>query len=80
MHTRGGDRTFSYMRFNNNKLNSLPRDRYNIEFKILSKTDILNQIDPFISVDSNELTPFELENILNEDLLNSEPGLIKFKE
>jgi len=57
------------MKFKTDNLKNLPKDRYNIEFKICTTTkDVLNQIDPFITVDSNELTPFELENILNEDL------------
>lgn len=61
------------MKFKTDNLKNLPKDRYNIEFKICTTTkDVLNQIDhkidPFMSVDSNELTPFELENILNEDL------------
>lgn len=64
------------MRFNSKVLNQLPKDRYNIEFKVPSKRDILNTYDPFVAISPDDLTPFELENILNEDI---EPGAIKFR-
>lgn len=57
-------------------MNQLPRERFNMEFKNLSKRDILNSYDPFVAMSSDELTPFELENILNED---AEPTDIKFR-
>lgn len=39
----------------------------------------MNQFDPFLSTNSEELTPFELD-MINEDLYNNDPGMIKFKD
>jgi len=66
------------MRFNTKNLNKIPKERYNLEFKAQIKKDILNNHGPYIPVDADDLTPFELENIINENM-SSGTGNIQFR-